>query len=491
MMNRSPEFFVGVVQRLISQPTEDECSEFKVDYSRPEEIGEYLSALSNSAALNRKGRGYLVWGVSDNDHNIVGTNFKPYQAKKGNEELENWLLRLLTPRIYFRFHEIQIDDKPLVVLEIEPAKKQPTRFSGEEYIRIGSYNKKLKDFPDRERLLWEISNETSFETRSGIEGVSSDDVLQTLDYPSYFDLLDSQLPNGGNAILDALQQDGLIAKSDNGQWDISNFALVLLVKRISSVSHLERKALRVIQYRGTNRIAAYKETVGGKGYASGFEGLIEFINGLLPTNEVISGAIRRDVPMYPDLALRELVANALIHQDFLISGAGPTIEIFDDRIEITNPGAPLVDPDRFVDAPPRSRNEKLASYMRRFGICEERGSGWDKVAFQCEFFQLPAPKVEIIEEQTRVTLFGPRDLNKMDKTERARATYLHACLQYVNRDYLTNSSLRKRFRIADHNNAKASRIIADAVNAGVIQPDDPNAPPRMMRYVPWWVKAET
>ena len=85
------------------------------------------------------------------------------------------------------------------------------------------------------------------------------------------------------------------------------------------------------------------------------------------------------VPVYPELAIRELVANALIHQDLSITGSGPMVEIFDDRIEITNPGVPLVETSRMLDSPPRSRNEGLASLMRRMGSCEERGSGVDKV----------------------------------------------------------------------------------------------------------------
>jgi predicted HTH transcriptional regulator len=93
--------------------------------------------------------------------------------------------------------------------------------------------------------------------------------------------------------------------------------------------------------------------------------------------------------------VRELVANALIHQDFSLSGAGPMVEIFDGRIEITNPGEPLVDTDRFLDSPPTSRNEGLASLMRRFRICEERGSGIDKVVAQLELYQLPPPVFEV------------------------------------------------------------------------------------------------
>jgi ATP-dependent DNA helicase RecG len=220
----------------------------------------------------------------------------------------------------------------------------------------------------------------------------ADEVLRLLDYPAYFDLLELPLPANRDGILTALADDGLIRSCKAGGWDVTNLGAVLFAKRLDPFRSLQRKAMRVIQYRGTSRLETRKEEVRGKGYASGFEELIEFINGLLPSNEVIGQALRRTVPMFPDPAVRELVANALIHQDFFVTGAGPMVEIFDDRIEITNPGEPLVDTQRFVDTPPKSRNEVLASLMRRVGICEERGSGIDKVVFQVEFFQLPGSR---------------------------------------------------------------------------------------------------
>jgi predicted HTH transcriptional regulator len=244
--------------------------------------------------------------------------------------------------------------------------------------------------------------------------------------------------------------------------------------------------MRVIQYVGVSRVEAIREQVGVKGYASGFEGLIDYINGLLPSNEVVGRALRETVPMYPGLAVRELVANALIHQDLFASDTGPMVEIFSDRVEITNSGEPLVDADRFVDSPPRSRNELLASVMRRIGTCEERGSGWDKVVFQSEVFQLPAPLAEVVEGSTRVMLFSPRSLGSIDRADRIRAVYLHACLRHVSRQSLTNASVRERFGIEKQNSAIASRLIKEAVDAGKIVPFDPDAGRKAMRYLPFW-----
>jgi ATP-dependent DNA helicase RecG len=190
--------------------------------------------------------------------------------------------------------------------------------------------------------------------------------------------------------------------------------------------------------------------------------------------------------MYPELAVRELVANALLHQDFLISGTGPTIEIFEDRLEITNPGTPLVHPLRFVDGPAQTRNEKMGHVMRMSGICEERGSGWDKIAFEIEFNRLPAPLVEVTSEHTKVTLYGHRELRDMDRSDRTRAVYLHACLRYVSGQKTTNTTVRERFSIEAQNSARASRLIKDAMDERYIVLRDPQAPLRLREYVPWW-----
>lgn len=192
----------------------------------------------------------------------------------------------------------------------------------------------------------------------------------------------------------------------NGLYAITNLGAILLAKRLSDFPRISRKAIRVVQYQGNNLLNMLKEDVGGKGYVVGFEGLIKFIEALLPTQEVITGALREKKSAYPVLAVREAVANALIHQDFSVTGTGPVVEIFESRIEITNSGTPLVDVRRIIDNPPKSRNEKLAALMRRLRMCEELGTGWDKIVITCELYQLPAPKIELFEDSTRVTLFS-------------------------------------------------------------------------------------
>ncbi|WP_201353173.1 ATP-binding protein [Hydrogenimonas urashimensis] len=487
-IDRNPDYLVSLLHELRSYPKETEWIEFKTNKAVAQDIGEYISALSNSAAVNGRSSAYMIWGIEDNSHQIVGTTFCPQETKVGNEELENWLLRLLEPKIDFRFHELNIDDKPIVILEITPAYRHPVRFKGEEYIRIGSYKKKLKDYPEKERKLWRILDAVPFEKQIAAEHINDDEVLSLLDYPAYFELLKLPLPENRLGILEALSSDDLIVENDGGGWNITNLGAILFAKKLESFQGLKRKAVRVIQYEGTGRIKTIREEVGHKGYASGFEGLIGFVNALLPTNEVIHQALRETVPMYPELAIRELIANALIHQDFFQAGTGPMIEIFSNRMEITNPGKPLVPTDRFLDSPPKSRNEALASFMRRIGVCEERGSGIDKVVFETEFYQLPAPLFQTTQEHTKAILFAHKKLKEMDKQDRVRACYLHACLRYVQHNYMTNTSLRERFGVESKNTAMISRIIKEALDEGVIYIYDESVGTKARKYIPWWAR---
>jgi len=486
MAIRTDDYLFNLLKELRNLPNETEWVEFKRDNVNPEEIGEYISALSNSAALIGKVSGFLVWGIDSETHEVVGTAFKPSATKKGGTELESWLLHRLSPKINFSFRELSVDGKNVVMLEIDAATQHPVQFHKTEYIRIGSYKKRLSEFHEKERELWRVFNRVSFEKGIAAEGVDADTVLRFLDYPAYFELSVRPCPDGRSGILEALENEQMICRLTGDKWNITNLGAVLFAKRLDDFPSLKRKAIRVVLYNGDNRIKTIREHSDNKGYASGFSGLCEYVAGLHPTNEVVKRFLRKQVPMFPDLAVRELIANAIIHQDFHITGTSPMIEIFSSRIEVTNPGAPLVQTNRFLDNPPRSRNEALASLMRRFGICEERGSGIDKVVYLTEAYQLPAPLFEATDEFTRAVLFTHRPLNKMDKADKVRACYLHACLRYVGRDLMTNTTIRERFGIATQNSATASRIISDTVKEGLIRPQDASASRKFMKYLPFW-----
>ncbi|PKV78293.1 ATP-binding protein [Nocardia fluminea] len=475
-----------LVGQLASQPSEAEWLEFKQNLSDGEQIGQYISALSNAAALNEVPRAYLVWGVEDGTHAIVGTTFDLHTAKKGNQSLDLWIRGGLNPDPGVSYYTGEVEGKRVGVLEIQPACHYPTQFSGTAYIRIGSHKKKLNEHPAEAKRLYQVLESKPFEARTAAEGLMEDDVLTLLDHEVYFRLQKRPVPADQSQIMFALETDRIVTQDLPGSYSITNVGALLFAKHLSAFPSLARKAPRVIKYRGKSKVFGEREQLGVRGYACGFEGLVKYIDNLLPRNEVIKQALREEVSMFPEVAVREVIANALIHQDFSVSGTGPLVELYDDRLEITNPGVPLIDPTRFIDAPPRSRNEQLARMMRQCHLCEERGSGWDRIAFEIESFQLPAPEVRVTEGHTVVTMFGPRPVKDMSREERIWATYFHACLKSVQNERLTNTSLRARFGLSDRNVSTVTAYIREAVDAGLIVQFDPTAGRKNMQYVPWW-----
>jgi predicted HTH transcriptional regulator len=483
-MNASRD--IALIDELRALPAETPWLEFKGNNSDPEMIGKRCSALSNASRIEGRDCAYMLWGIEDGSHAVIGADFNPDTKKIGGQVLPLWLANNLQPSIAFGFRVVAHPQGRVVLLEIPAATGAPVAFNGVPYIRIGSASPKLTDYPQRYQHLIERLQPYRWEQGMAKQYASGDEVLALLDYSHYFRLTKQPLPDNRAGIFDKLEADRLIVRDVGGHWNITHLGAILFATRLGDFdAGLARKAVRFVAYDGKNRAATVTHRHDGqKGYAVGFEGLVEYINGLLPKNEHIGSALRKTHALFPELAIRELVANALIHQDMTVTGAGPHIELFSDRIEISNPGAPLVKPDRMIDLPPRSRNETLASLMRRMGICEEQGSGLDKVLEQAEFFQLPPPLFRAEENSTQAVLYGPRGFAAMTPEERVRACYFHAVLRFLSGDKMKNASLCKRLGIASKNAAQATAVINKTLDAKLIRIADPDHP--RAGYVPHW-----
>lgn len=401
---RPASHYAALTRKLCRLPRETEWVGFQRGRPVPQDLGEHISALSNSAACNCKPSGYMLWGVADGARRAAGTTFRPETAQAGDEPLEAWLRRLLDPQIQFGFHAVNLDGKRVVLLEVECAPNQPVSFSGTEYIRAGAAATPLRRAPDRARELWRATDPQHFTKLSAAELLDGEEALSLLDYSAYFNLLELPLPRDRGSILAALAGDGLLRPGPAGSWDITNLGALLFADKLGSFPGIREKALRVVRYRGTDRTKATGECTHSRGYAGGFADLSDPVAALLLRHKTIKGPGRKKVCAALAAALRELIANALIHQDFTVRNAGPALEIFADRIEVANPGEPLAGPD-FSDALPRSRNEDLAYFMRRFGYCEERGSGIARAVKQMKDVQLPAPRFEARNGFTHAAVF--------------------------------------------------------------------------------------
>lgn len=317
--------------------------------------------------------------------------------------------------------------------------------------------------------------------------IELDEVQRLLDLDSIAKLLQRPLPASPEDLASWVHDEGIAVPDGRGHF-VTNFGAIAAARNLADFPGLERKRIRVIRYKGTNKVETIDEVPGQRGYAVGFEGLVGYLKRVLPHSEVIKQSLREEVVVYPEIALRELIANALIHQDFMVTGAGPMVEIYDDRIEFTNPGAllPGKKPDRLIGTTPESRNEKLASAFRRYRICEERGTGFQKIVRVIELFGLPPLMLAPQENAFKVTLGAPRAFSNMSTAERIEASYQHAVLQYLSSQTLTNTTLRQRFKLSEKARNQVTNLIGDSVGAGRIKRKDSGSGKKFAEYVPYW-----
>ncbi len=461
----------------LNAPAEVEQLEFKeakTQFDRKRVLG-YCVALSN------EGGGHLILGVTDSPpRQVVGTH-----AFAATTDL-NDLKILIIDKLHFRVDvtELQHPNGRVLVFEVPPRPVgQPRALDGAYLMRAGESLVPMT--PDMLKRIFAEDQQDWF-SRSAQANASPDDVIALLDTQTYFELLDIPYPTTRDAVLERLQSECFIQQTSRG-WNITNLAAILLARKLDAFSPaLARKAPRVVIYEGINKLNTRDEIVGQRGYAVGFEGLVDFVHRTAPQNRFVEEIVREEVKMFPRQALRELIANALIHQDFLATGTSVMIELYSDRVEVSNPGIPPIQVERFIDEY-RSRNEQLADIMRRFGVCEEKGSGIDKVINAAEVFQLPAPDFRVSETRTTAILFAHQNFADMSKADRIRACYQHCCLLYVSNRLMSNQTLRERFRLGANQTGAVSNIIRATKDAGLIKSDTSDSEStRYARYLPFW-----
>jgi ATP-dependent DNA helicase RecG len=456
-----------------------------------EDLSPNNSKLSKhlSAFANLPGGGFLVFGIENKMGRLIGISQD--KAELIVQKLSSLCRDTIEPQASMQHQIANYNGVPILFVYIKESATKPVHLrSGaleDCFIRSGGSTQKAS----RQELgaLMLNSKNPIYEELHASKLLSGEAVLELIDYKSIFNLLGKPIPNNSSEILNFLELEKLISDIDQNGFYITNMGALAAAHSLKNFDSLARKAIRVIQYKGNNKVETIREYPGSKGYAISFESLIEFVINLLPSSEIIKTALRKEMCIYPEIALRELIANALVHQDFGVKGAGPMIEIFDNRIEISNPGKllPSKSIDRLIGTTPESRNDALASKFRRYGICEERGSGFQKAIASIELFGLPPLKMEENANSFRVTMFTPKSFAELTANERVEAAYQHCVLQYYSSSAMSNTSLRDRFKMHDKQRSQVSLVIKEALTQNRIKPKDPNnASTKFVEYVPFW-----
>ena len=391
-----------------------EFKEAKQQYSN-DKLYKYCIAISN------EGGGHFVLGVTNKKpRRVVGT-----RAFNNPTDMASKLFREVGFRV--DIEEVEHPDGRVLIFHIPPRPRGSARsYQGTYWMRVGEELQPMSE--DQLRRIFEEGKPDWLE-QPALKGVSAQDVVELLDTQTFFELLQLPYPSNREAVLDRLEKRHVVC-SEAGGFTISRLGALLLAKYLGEFDDLDLWAPRVIVYSGLDKLQTTSDITGGKGYAVGFRGLVDYVMGQLPQNEIISKALREEHKLLPEVVIRELLANALVHQDFSVTGMRPMVEVYANRVEISNPGEPVIPVERLIDGS-QSRNEHLADLMRRFRICEERSSGIDRIIDAAETHQLPPPYFVASLQRTQVVVFGPKPFQEMDRGERLRACYQHCVLQHV------------------------------------------------------------
>ncbi len=468
-MTTTPET-IDLWRQSASEHRSLEFKEAKTQFDN-QRLFKYCVAIAND------GGGILLLGVADQPpRSVVGT--KAFQNPVTMEEK-------IFQKIGFRvdIEEVDHPEGRVLVFHI-PSRPQGTAYhlDGVYLMRVGQALNSMSE--DQLRCIFSEGAPNWLETASKT-GLSCKQIIELLDTQAYFELLKLPYPTEQAGVIEKLVNDRLIDHR-NSSCSIRRQGALLLAKDLKDFPDLLSKAARVIAYTGTSKLDARIDHTATKGYAAGFRELIHFAMSHLPQNEVVETAIRKEVKLVPEIIIRELVANAIVHQDFTKSGASVMVEIYADRVEISNPGEPVVPVERFIDSGD-SRNEGMARMMRMMGICEERSSGIDRVIQEIEAFELPAPYFRTGYKSTIVTVFGSKEFSQMTSVERIRACYQHCALKWVMSMHMSNQSLRERFGLPESKSAIVSQVISATMEEGLIKQDGRNGNSRKFaRYLPVW-----
>lgn len=355
--------YESVVQSLIQYNAEEEWFEFKENWFEHHAIGEYISAISNAAALRGKESGYFIWGVNNETHEIVGTTVN-YQKDYNKEPFQHYLARLLTPDLYFSFNEIEVQGKRVVVLDIPAAKTVPTSFDGIRYIRIGSSKEKINKYPEREAQLFNVLTNG----HPTIETVESE--YQDLTFVRLF----TYYAGRGITLRQETFEKNLGLRTKDGKYN-------MMAQLLSDDCHMP---IRISIFRGETKAAPLFSVreFGNTCILLALDKILEYsdVINLIQTDERNRIMERKEVSLFNADAYREAVINAFVHNKW-IDGNAPMITVFSNRIEILSRGtlAPEQTIEGFFLGESIPVNRKLSDLFLQLHISERSSRGVPKI----------------------------------------------------------------------------------------------------------------
>ena len=392
-----------IVADCISYSEEQNWFEYKDCWYEPDGIGEYISSLSNAAAMLGKEEGYLIWGIHNSTHELTDTKFNYHQDVK-NEPLEHYLARNITPGIYFRFDEDMIDGKRVVVLRVPAAHTVPTAYKTVRYLRIGSSKVNLAKFPEREAELFRVLNTglpNLVNTESRFTNLTFDQLFL------YYDLHGIKLNKKSfKKNLELLTKDGkynMLAQLLSDEPHIPIRFAVFSGKDKTSTMYTVREFGNMCLLMSLDKVLDFGDTIN-----------------IPQADERDRKVERKEVMLFDKDAFHEAVINAFVH-NMWVNGDAPMFTAYEDRIEIVSLGTlpPNQTKEGFFGGVSIPVNQKLSEILLQLHISEKSGRGVPRItaAYGEEAFQFKDKAISVTIPFARLNLWNSTYGNPQDNPQ--------------------------------------------------------------------------
>ena len=388
----------NLLEELVAHPIETQWIEFKMGAGSitTDQIGEYISAMSNGATISNEAFGYLVWGVDDDTHEVKGTNFCFTTAKQGNQDLELWIRNLLHPKINFEIFEFKYYDKNVIMFRVPAAKGEPTHFKKKPFIRIGSNKTDLRNFPEYVRIIYNSLEDWSAKIidRASILDLETDAIAVAREkfkeksskakYYNEIDNWDTQ------TFLDKAKV------TINGK--ITNTAILLLGKE--EASHYILPSIAEITWKLETEEKAYEHF--SCPLLLNTSQVLKNIRNIkykfFPDNELLATTVDK----YDTRTILEAMHNCIAHQDYSLNRRIIVTEKI-DKLIFANAGSFFEgNPDDYSagdKTPDKYRNPWLAQAMVNLGMIDTLGYGIHTMCLSQKNRYFPLPDYLLSESQ--------------------------------------------------------------------------------------------
>jgi ATP-dependent DNA helicase RecG len=426
---------------------EGKTLEFKENASSLEPIIRTVIAFANTAGGN------IIIGIRNKTKEVIGIK----NVLENEERIANKIYDSIEPAIFPDLTITSWRKKELIIIQVPhsigPFFLKSKKMIQSTYVRFGSTNR-IADKNTIEELLRLRENITYDELPSIFSNKTDLDIDSMNDF---FIRIKKKYTIDKCISLKLLRKQNTKIFPTNG-------ALLLFCK--NREKFFPNSIIRCARFAGIDKVEIIDQYDFNMDLTKVIDEILKFIRRNTYLRSEIKEIQRKDIPEYPIVVIREAITNAILHSDYTVLGSNIQIAIFDNRIEITNPGAlPYgLTLTEALSGMSLLRNRVIGKIFKELNIIEQWGSGFSRIFKNCTKLGYKKPKIEELGHFFRITIYNEKTSENLLAFKKP---WMKNVFDYINKEkFISIKQTAKLLKITD----KTARTrLKEMINDGILQ----------------------